>query len=113
MQSGVAVVYCLTDLGEVLGNDVEVYASPSAEEEFLRAVSDVSDLPGFENPVICVFGCDMEHCGTKNVDAVVVSSVHLHCDRDEVRWGEAKAIEDYDAGKAALTPGVHHGRLAD
>ena len=35
--------------------------------------------------------------------------MHFHCDGDEVVFLQAKFVDDFDAGQAALTAGVSHG----
>ena len=65
-------------------------------------------FPSFNGLTPFVFARQAEYRGPKDIDASIVGSVHSHDYWDEVRFAQAKAVDDLYTSKATLAPCVCH-----
>ena len=55
----------------------------------------------------------MEDDGSKYADWLIVDSVYLHFDWNEITFCQAELLNGFESCKAALTAGVCHSRDSD
>lgn len=85
----------------------------SAQKELVSVTCNIDDLPVFEGLTRCGAAREAQDYCTEDLDAIVVGSMHVHRDRDQVALEEAKAANYFHASKAALAAGVSHGAELD
>lgn len=79
-----AILVGFSDEWERVRYNSQVSACFTADEQFVRRVGDIGQLPGLADLPARVLSRESQDNGTQDLDAIVVGSMHLHGDRNEV-----------------------------